>query len=345
MNGELYDSICKAKIKDSIFLASRLILKDQDKNFDIFINTSLAAISHIASYISVSEIKLWLNTLKSLQDIIDDPNIVMKDIYVLLTKLCLLSDIYIKNPVTKTGTIAVKLLREKIIYMFDDINFKLSDSGMTRFEGVLPPIDSHSHILAQQIITGYVYILKQLDVLDADKLIDVANDIRKSFDYIIRKKYTFETKFYHSDNDAVWFLWGIISLLYDDAEMNMIYQMFNYEYSKKTRTSRIGLLWGAAVAMVYIQKRDVARNWSKKELQLIMKIEEISMELYKDVKRDLIKSGELPQEVQQKSCIDGMEYIFNTRYELPTTPEIKPNIEPIDPQQLLKHIRYKKRFS
>ena len=96
---------------------------------------------------------------------------------------------------------------------------------------------------------------------DVDKISDIADKIRNSFDYIIRKKYVFETKFYESDNDAVWFLWGFISLLYQDQDFDMIYSLFNNGYSKKTKSSRIGLLWVAALLMVYIKKKDIARTW------------------------------------------------------------------------------------
>lgn len=325
-NNELYNSICNAKIKDSIFLASRLILSDinDTKHFDSFIQTCVAVCGYIGSFVSVYEVKLWINTMQNLQAIMDDEKIVMKDIYVLITKLCILCDIYVKNPVTKTGAMNIKLLREKIIHMFSVSDFKLSDAGTSRFEGVLPPADSPSYSLAMQVITGYVYVMKQIEKMsadsDADKISDIANNIRRSFDYIIRKKYIFETKFYESDNDAVWFLWGIICLLYDDAELNAIFRLFSYDYNKKNKNARVGLIWGAGVVMAYVLKKDIGRNWNKKELQVIMKIEEVSLQLYKDIKRELIETEEVDVEcVKRSSGLNGLEYICNARHLIGST--------------------------
>lgn len=341
---ELYNSICNARIKDSIFLATTMILKDQDDTtyFDAFIQTCIAVCGYIGSYISVYDIKLWLNVISNLQEIIENENIVMKDIYVLVTKLCIICDIYVKQPVIKTGTLTIKLLREKIIHMFSHNSFKLSDTGTTRFEGVLPPVDSQSYNLAIQIITGYVYIIKEINKLcsqnSVDKLADIANSIRLSFDYIIRKKYVFETKFYTSDNDGVWFLWGLISLLYNRNEMNIIYQIFSNKYNKKNKNERVGLLWGAAITMVYILKKDIARDWNKKELQLIIKIEEVSLQLFKDIKRELIDSSTI-QNVK-KVRADGLDYICNVCHfvnnDKSTTGDI---LEPTD--AAVKTIKYK----
>lgn len=321
---ELYESICNAKIKESIFLVTKLILKDKDtdKSFGIIINTFIAVCSYIGAFISLYDIQLFVNVCYDIKDFIDNDKILIKDVYMIICKLSIICDIYIKNPITKTGTTNVKLLRPKIIDMFELDKFKLSDTGTTLFNGVLPPIDSHTYTVALQIITGYVYIVKQLDSLSADSnedvLVDIANKIRKSFDYIIRKKYTFETKFYESDNDAVWFLWGIISLLYQDRDMDILYEFFNINYCKKTRNHRIGLLWAAAINMVYIKKRDIGRNWNAKELQIITKIDEISMQLYRDIKKDLIQNNEIEDDIQnkQKSSINGLEYIMSVRHNM-----------------------------
>ena len=316
---ELYNTICQAKIKDSLFLVSKLILQDLDKNIDILQNTFIAICSYIGSFISLTEIRLLLDTIRDVITFIEDEEITIKNVYVLVAKLCLLCDIYIKTPITKTGTINIKMVRDKIIDMFEiESSFKLSSSGITKFEGILPPIDNPSYTLATQVITGYVYMLKQIESIpstDSNKLSDYANKIRNSFDYIIRKRYTFETKFYESDNDAIWFLWGVLSLLYTNSELDIIYQLFSYGYAKKHKQYRIGLLWSAAITMVYIAKKDVARIWNTAEVKAIKKIEEVSLILYNDIKRELIKMNEIPeQQIQEKNTIiDGIEYISSFR--------------------------------
>jgi len=316
---ELHNAISQAKIKESIILASKILLKDPgcDKNVDTLQDTFISVISYIASFISVMNIRLWLNVIQDVIEFIDNEKIVIKDVYIIIAKLCLLCDIYIKNPSVKTGTLGIKIIREKIIDMFENDKFKLTMNGMSKFEGIIPPSDSPSYALASQIITGYVHILKQLAELssdDKDKISDIANKIRHSFDYIIRKKYTFETKFYESDSDAVWFLWGVVSLLFDDPQLDALYQLFCFGYSKKIKTQRVGLLWGASLVMVYLTKKDVARNWNTTEINAIQKVEEVSIPLYNDIKRELIQSGEVYEAPSiNNKAFDGIEYISSFR--------------------------------
>jgi hypothetical protein len=258
----------------------------------------------------------------------------------------------VKNPVAKTGATNVKLLRPKIIDLFTATDtFKLSDNGISLFEGVLPPADSESYSLGMQIITGYVHIIKELEALSTDnhqdKIDQIAQKIRKSFDYIVRKKYTFETKFYKSDNDAVWFLWGILSLLFQDNEMDMFYQMFNYRYCKKNRNHRIGLLWAAGILLVWIKKRDIARGWTSKEVQVIKKIEEVSLDLYKDIKKSLLKSGEIQddsKELREQNKFNGLEYISNVRYTIQDRTGVSQAGQSAaeKSEDVIKYIKYKK---
>lgn len=319
-NQDLYTAICQGNVKDSIYLATGLLLKDPDKNIDILHEVFIAAVSYIGSFISVLNIRLWLNVVQNLIDFIESDKVVIKDMYVLISKMCLLCDMYVKQPIVKTGTISLKILREKIIDMFENDTFKLTMTGMGKFEGIIPPIDSPSYALAQQIITGYVYFFKQLGELsneNSNKIADMANKIRNSFDYIVRKKYTFETKFYESDNDGIWFLWGIISLLFNEYELDILYQLFCFEYKKKTKGSRIGLLWGASVVMVYLTKKDIARNWNQAELKAIQKIEDISLILYNDIRKEMVHSGQL-QVAPKNNSINGIDYISGYKPSLRT---------------------------
>jgi hypothetical protein len=351
METELYENICKAKIKESIYCATKIILKDVD-NFESLVSTFIAVCSYVGSFVSVYDIRLLVDVCQDIMYLIDDEKIVMKDVYVLVTKLCIICDIYVKNPVAKTGATNVKLLRPKIIDLFTATDtFKLSDNGISLFEGVLPPADSESYSLGMQIITGYVHIIKELEALSTDnhqdKIDQIAQKIRKSFDYIVRKKYTFETKFYKSDNDAVWFLWGILSLLFQDNEMDMFYQMFNYRYCKKNRNHRIGLLWAAGILLVWIKKRDIARGWTSKEVQVIKKIEEVSLDLYKDIKKSLLKSGEIQddsKELREQNKFNGLEYISNVRYTIQDRTGVSQAGQSAaeKSEDVIKYIKYKK---
>lgn len=347
---ELYSSIINAKIKESIYLCTKIILKDPDdpdKSFELLINTLVSTCSYIGSFISIYDVRLWIDVCEELIALIENSKIIMKNVYITVTKLCILCDIYVKTPVAKTGVMNIKLLRPKVIDMFEGIQFKLTDTGMSRFEGILPPPDSPTYTLALQIITGYVFVMKEIDKLastDFDKISDVANKIRKSIDYIVRKKYEFETKFYHSDCDTVWFIWGLISLLFQDHELDILYQLFNIGYnSKKTKQFRIGLLWGAGIVMVYTKKKDIARGWSDKEIRVLKKIDEISMQLYRDIKKDLIEHGLIQPETQKaKKSIDGLEYIYSTRYQVAEKKDEWTVGGDTESDNVVKMIKYKK---
>ena len=355
MNTELYDNICKADIQNSIYIATKILLTEKnenDYNFLILQNTMISICSYIGSFISLFDIRLWLDTIDSIISTIDEQQVDIKNIYVLITKLCILCQNYNKNPITKTGMLSVKLLREKVIDLFD-INAKISDAGSTKFMNILPPHDSPSYNISIQIVTGYVKIMKDIDLLsadnDADRLNDISQKLRLSFDYIIRKKYAFETTFYENDTDAVWFLWGIISLLYDDNDINMIYRLFSFEYKKNIKKHRIGLLWGCALAIVFVAKRDISRNWNKDEVKMITKIYEVSIDLFKDIKKSI--QEEKIEDIQNSvhnpdttnHVYDGIDYIANYRPMLNVSQDrYEPSYDNENNSKNVKYIRYKK---
>lgn len=353
INLELYENICKADIQNSIYISTKILLtenKNNDFNFLVLQSTLISACSYIGSFISIFEIHLWLDTVDSIISVIDDQQIDIKNIYILITKLCILCQNYNKKSTTKTGMLSVKVVREKIIDMFD-INSKLSDAGITKFSCILPPYDSPSYNIAIQILTGYTNIFKQISTLssdsDADKLSDLSNKIRHSFDYIIRKKYTFETSFYENDSDAVWFLWGIISILYQDRDIDIIYRLFCFEYKKNIKKYRIGLLWGCALAMVFIEKKDVSRKWNNEELNMLNKIYEVSIDLFKDIKKsiqDTMIKESCDIEQSESIAYNGVDYLSNYRPVLNTTTQNGYDIidYPSTTEDNIKRIKYKK---
>jgi len=357
---ELYENIRNSNIQGSIYITSKLILQDtlnsKSKNIEIIENTFIYIFGYIGTFISISDINLFIDVIQDFCNIIDDDNIVTKDYYTLLTKTCIICDIYNSNPTPKSGLTDIKILRERVISLFENDSFKISSAGIKKFEGVLPPVNSDSYKLALQIITGLVYSINQLDEIDiedTEKIIDIANKLRNAFDYIIRRKFIFETKFYTSDNDCVWFLWGIISILYNDPVINNLYKLYNLRYKKKNKTNRNGLIYTAVLIIVFLSKKDISRNWNKKELQSIKKIQEISLPLFKEIKKDLIDSGEIESDTGHVSHTvrgthnDGLEYILNykpveSRFSLNTMTgddSTKKNMEPEE----VKRIRYKER--
>jgi hypothetical protein len=314
-NIELYENIRNSDIKESIYVVSKLLLINEN-NIEIIENTFIQTLGYIGTFISIFDIKLYIDVVNNLVEIIDNNKIEIKTLYIFLTKLCIICDIYNKNPISKVGITDIKVLRERVISLFKNDYVKISTSGLKKFENLLPPADSETYNLAVQILTGIIGSIKEIDEYDSDNKDDIknmANKLRNAFDYIIRKKFIFETKFYESDNDCIWFLWGIISLLYEDNVINNLFKLFNLRYKKKNKSNRNGLIFSAILIIVYMHKKDISRNWDKKEVIVIEKISNISISLYKEIKRDLIHKNiiEKSYSTANKSEDIGIEYIIN----------------------------------
>lgn len=341
-NIDLYTKICNGNIHESLIIVTELILIDNQRNINILENTLISICSYIGSYINIYDIKLWLDIVNNTFLFIQNEKIEIKNIYILITKMCIICDIYLKNPITKTGNINLKLLREKILDVFD-LDTKLSINGLTKFELVLPPIDSDSYKLSLQIISGFLKIFKTIDELsldDANKIVDLSNKLRNCFDYIIRKKYTFETKYNLNDNDCIWFLWGIIYILYNEDYIKNIFNLFIYNYTKKIKNERIGLLWGCAISIIYTHKKNIARNYNNKENILIEKIEDSSMLLYKEIKNKLNLNINDKKNIKEDiiDICDGLEYMFKF---IPIEKEKKDDSNNINNNIEIKSIKYK----
>jgi hypothetical protein len=186
-----------------------------------------------------------------------------------------------------------------------------------RFDGILPPHDHENYGLAIKIVAIIIKTIKSTDdisVDDGDTLMNTANKLRYIIEYILRTKYRFETKFYSTDDDNAWFLWGVFSILYKNEVFNDAFFLYNYEYKKKYRTKRIGILWSLPIISIYIHKCDISKGWNSKESMVISKIEEISINLYNELRRKIIKENPDKFEKRNKEEVDkydGLKYILN----------------------------------
>ena len=337
MDNSLYTNIIDANIEKSLFIATELLLKDTDKNISIIHNTIISVCSYIGSFISLCEIKLFLEIIDYTTSSIHDDQILIKNLYIVITKMCILCDIFKSRPVSRVGILPVKTLRSKVLGLFENNNCSLTDSGLSKFKEILPPFESPTFQLALQIISAFVETKKIIEIRSADddfdELSDTANKLRHFLDYIVRKKFIFETSFYPTDTDSIWFLWGLISVLFNNEEIDMIYYLFSYEYKKKIKQQRIGLLWITGLVMVYICKKDVARNWNSKERMIISKIEEVHMELYKDIKNSFSSKNEISTHINHYPEKQGIDYIQSYR------PKIQQEMEYISSEDIKPEIR------
>ena len=315
MDNELFTSICNGDIQNSIMLSTKIIFLYE--NIDLLEIVYINICAYIGSFISLYDISKLTDIYSSLKKIIENEKLVIKDIYVIISKMCILCDIYNKHPNAKCGNMSIKVLKDKISTLFNKDDLKLSHNGIMRFDGILPPHDHENYGLAIKIVAIIIKTIKSTDdisVDDGDTLVNTANKLRYIIEYILRTKYKFETKFYSTDDDNAWFLWGIFSILYKHEIFNDAFWLYNYEYKKKYRTKRIGILWSLPIISIYTHKSDISKGWNSKESMVISKIEEISINLYNELRRKIIKENPDKFEKKNKEEVDkydGLKYILN----------------------------------
>jgi hypothetical protein len=99
--------------------------------------------------------------------------------------------------------------------------------------------------------------------------------------------------------------------------------LYNYEFKKKYKQKRIGLIWSLGIISIYTHKRDISNGWSQKEHNVIQKIDDIAIKLYNELRRDIIKEYTDMFEKSNKREVeknDGMDFI------LKYVPELDSNI-------------------
>jgi hypothetical protein len=315
MEDELFTSICNGDIQNSIMLSTKIIFLHE--SIDILENVYINICAYIGSFISLYDISKLIDIYSSLKKIIENEKLIIKDIYVIISKMCILCDIYNKHPNAKCGNMSIKVLKDKISTLFNNNDLKLSNNGIMRFDGILPPHDHENYGMAIRIVAILIKTIKSTDDISVDEgntLVDISNKLRHIIDYILRSKYKFETKFYSTDNDNAWFLWGVFSVLYKNEILDNAFWLYNYEYKKKYRSKRIGILWSLPIISIYTHKCDISKGWTSKESNVIAKIEEISINLYNELRRKIIKDNPDKFERANKETVDkhdGLNYILN----------------------------------
>jgi|688.fasta_scaffold00138_43 hypothetical protein len=319
-NKELFDFICNGNIEKSLY--NTCIFLIENSRIEILEDTLIYTCSYIGTFITIYNISKFNDVIESTISIINSNNIDVIKYLILITKMCILCDIHIKNPTTKTGTIPIPQLRQKIFNVFDN-NINLNPAGLSKFEIIIPPKDSDIYSLTLKIITSFIQLLKLLENMDCNTNLDDIYTLsilfRDSFDYIIRKKYVIQTKFCLSEHDPIYFLWGFINCLFNEPFILNYYKLFihnNLINNKTLKNQRIGLIHGCAIAIIYSYKKDINSNWNVNENLILHKINDIAMNLFKQIKKEVvIKSDENPdkdkeEKEKEKSKIDGLNYLY-----------------------------------
>jgi len=136
MDNELYTNIIDANIEKSLYTATEILLKGSENNYSIIDNTLISVCSYIGSFVSLREIKLWLEIVNCSALSLKSDNVAIKNLYSIITKMCVMCDTYKSNPTSKVGILPIKTLRSKVIDLFDDENCSLTNSGLTKFKDI-----------------------------------------------------------------------------------------------------------------------------------------------------------------------------------------------------------------
>tara|TARA_B100000795_G_C22806649_1_gene445387 strand:+ start:9123 stop:10199 length:1077 start_codon:yes stop_codon:yes gene_type:complete len=313
MNNELYTSISNGNVQNSLLIATKIIFL-YDKP-DLIDHTYIDICSYIGTFITIKDISKLIDVINITKNIIDNDKILIKDTYLLITKLCIICDIYNKHPTAKCTNMSMSILKNKIAHIINNNELRLSNNGIMRFEGILPPHDHENYMTALKIIAIIITTIKLTDdisVDNIDKIASISNDLRLVTEFIIRKKIKLETKFNSTDDDIVWFLWGVYSILYKEVIFDNSYYLYNYEFKKKNKVTRSGLLHAISLISIYIHNKNISNGWNIHEKNVIDKIDEVAIKLYNEIKRDIIKDNpdkfEKPKRVE-KNYQDGLDYI------------------------------------
>jgi len=305
INKELFDFITRGNIEKSLYATSIFLI--ENSKIEVLEETLISICSYIGTFINIKEVAKLNDIIISTRYLVENTNLNIADYFIVITKMCILCNIYNSNPVSRTGVIPIGKLREKILDVFSE-EFKLSSNGIMKFEMIIPPTDSEAYLLSIKIISSFIRIIKILDNLsseNANAIELISLKLKNCFDYIIRKKYIIQTKLNPSEHDPIYFLWGFIEILYNHEDfIHGYYWLFSNNYSKKLKKDRIGLIYGCAVAIVYSYKRFISTNWNQNELNVINKTKEISNDLMKQVKNELKSKKLLPEEPKKEIKIN-----------------------------------------
>ncbi len=324
---DLFTSICNGDIQNSILLSTQIIFVDD--SFDILELIYIDVCAYIGTFIYITDVGKLIDLYEDIVNMIDNDKIIIKNIYIIITKLCILCDIYNKHPVAKCGNMSITTLKNKISHILNENDMKLSQNGIMRFDGILPPHNHENYNTALGIIAIIIKTIKSTDDLSCDdinKLIDISNNLRLIIDYILRKKLRIETKFYSNDDDISWFLWGVYSVLYKEKIFDNAFKLYNHEYKKKYKIKRQGLLYTLGLLCIYVHKQDISKGWTSKEKNVIDKIDEISIKLYNEIRRDIIsKNPEIYEKINKHTREEKIKESDGLNFLLNYVPEIDSN--------------------
>ena len=122
MDNELFTSISNGDIQNSIMISTKIIFLYE--SIEILENVYINICAYIGSFISLYDISKLIDIYSSLKNIIESEKLIIKDIYIIISKMCIICDIYNKHPSARCGNMSIKVLKDKISTLFNILTFK-----------------------------------------------------------------------------------------------------------------------------------------------------------------------------------------------------------------------------
>ena len=117
---DLFSSICNGDIQNSILLSTNILYIDS--SFESLELIYIDVCSYIGTFIYITDISKLIDIYDNLVILINSEKVLIKNIYSIVTKLCILCDIYNKHPVSKCGNMSISVLKNKILPIMNDNN-------------------------------------------------------------------------------------------------------------------------------------------------------------------------------------------------------------------------------
>jgi len=96
-NKELYDFISKGNVEKSLYATCIFLI--ENSKIEILEETLISICSHIGSFIMMRDISKLNDIVLSTKNLIENEKVSSSDYLILVTKMCILCNIYNSNPV------------------------------------------------------------------------------------------------------------------------------------------------------------------------------------------------------------------------------------------------------
>lgn len=278
----LYQAIFEHDV-EHILYETGVLLKRGDT--DVVEDTWIRVLCSIAEHIVVTEAKLLLELLQSLDALLMQNQMMIRDSFLMSVKLSYLLKRVKRHARAKPS---IQKLRDKIKLLFPE-KAALSPDGLVTFASVLPPSEKEEEYqFAQRIIAGLSKLWTE----------GKQEDSRNCLEYLSRKKLSVL-----DETDMIDFLWGVIAIFFK-GEQNVAttFRIYNWNETKKTRKERLGLLWGIFYWVQSCRENVATAWWMDEELQILQKIADKHKDLW-----DQLQEEETPQKNKDIKGVDVMQ--------------------------------------